>query len=153
MELFNQALSSEHSDDIYLPKNEQEAWIAVIYACMAADEKISEHEIDKLGELLVYKVMFRGHELKQYYKPPMIAYKQLGSKGLIDSGVSKISDENKPTLFAITLDLLLSDGVLRDKEKEIIEYLSSALNIEEILAQNITKVLLIKNKGNVIIKD
>jgi uncharacterized tellurite resistance protein B-like protein len=54
-------------------------------------------------------------------------------------------------LFALVIELLLADGFLGEKEKEILEYLTDLLKIESELAQKIVEVMLIKNKGNVII--
>lgn len=62
-----------------------------------------------------------------------------------------ISEQNKATLFALVMELLLADGILESKEKEIIEYLSTALNLQSDIAQKIVEVMLIKNYGNIVI--
>ena len=151
MGLFDKLFSSTTSTITYSPKSEQEAWIAVMYACIAADGDVSDAEIDKLCQLVVYKSMFSGKEIIEYYKPAMIAHKQIGSKALIDSSVSLIQENNKPTVFALIMELLLADGILGDKEKEILEYLTESLKLASDMAQKIVEVMLIKNNGNIVI--
>lgn len=151
MGLFDKLFSSSTSTITYSPKSEHEAWIAVMYGCIAADGDVSDAEIDKLCQLVVYKTMFSDKNIIDYYKPALIAHKQIGSKSLIDSSISLIKDADKPTIFALVMELLLADGILGEKEKEILEYLTDLLKIESELAQKIVEVMLIKNKGNVII--
>ncbi|HLP55281.1 MAG TPA: tellurite resistance TerB family protein [Fluviicola sp.] len=152
MGLFDKLFNSNPSTVTYTPKNEQEAWIAIMYACIAADGDVSEAETDKMIQFLVYKSMFKGDNIiENLYKPAMTAQKQIGSKAVIDSSTSLISDDGKPTLFALIMELLLADGILGDQEREIVEYLSESLKLESSLAQKIVEVMLIKNKGNVVI--
>jgi len=83
----------------------------------------------------------------------MTAQKRIGSKVIIDSSVSLVSEEGKPTLVALVMELLLADGILGDQEQEVAEYLSESLRWESTLAHRIVEVMLIKNKGNVVIVD
>lgn len=148
--LFNSNLST--STVSYSPKNEQEAWVAIMYSCMATDGDVSEIEINKLANFLVFKTMFKGHNIvEDLYKPAMHTQKQIGSKEVIDSSVSSITDGNKPTLFALVMEILLADGVLGPEEQEIAEYLTNALNLNLEMAQKIVEVMLIKNQGNIVI--
>lgn len=152
MGLFDKLFNSNPSTVTYSPKNEQEAWVAIMYACIAADGDVSEAETDKMIQFFVFKTMFTGHDIiEDLYKPALTAQKQIGSKVVIDSSTSLISEDGKPTLFALVMELLLADGILGDQEQEIAEYLSESLQLESTLARNIVEVMLIKNKGNVVI--
>ncbi|WP_343635524.1 TerB family tellurite resistance protein [Fluviicola sp.] len=154
MGLFDKLFNSNSSASTvsYSPKNEQEAWVAIMYSCMATDGDVSEIEIDKLLNFLVFKTMFNGHNVvEDLYKPAMLAQKQIGSKEVIDSSVSLIKDESKPTLFALVMEILLADGVLGSDEQEIAEYLTNALNLNPETAQKIVEVMLIKNQGNFVV--
>jgi uncharacterized tellurite resistance protein B-like protein len=152
MGLFDKLFNSNPSTVTYSPKSEQEAWVAIMYACIAADGDVSEAETDKMIQFLVYKSMFKGDNIiEDFYKPAMIAQKQIGSKLVIDSSTSLITDDDKPTLFALVMELLLADGILGDQEQEIVEYLSESLKLESTFAHKIVEVMLIKNKGNVVI--
>jgi uncharacterized tellurite resistance protein B-like protein len=154
MGLFDKLFNSNPSTISYSPKNEQEAWVAIMYSCMATDGEVSEIEVDKLVNFLVFKTMFKGHNvIEDLYKPALRAQKQIGSKEVIDSSVSLIKDESKPTLFALVMEILLADGVLGPDEKEIAEYLTNALSLNPEMAQKIVEVMLIKNQGNIVLAD
>ena len=149
MGLFDTVLKPKPSV-VYTPKSEPEAWIAIMFSCMAADENLSDAETSELSQIVVYKTLFNNYDKVELYKTAMAMQLQLGSKELIDRSVDKVSPENKPTLFALIVELLLADGILADQEKEITDYLASALDLDNALAEKIIEVILIKNKGNVI---
>jgi uncharacterized tellurite resistance protein B-like protein len=153
MGLFDRIFSSTNSQVIYSPVNQQEAAIGIMYACMAVDGNVSEIETDKMLQLAVYKEQFTNHDIVEYYKRVAIIHRSLGSKSIIESAASKIDSKFKPTLFALIMDLVLSDGILDDKEKEIAEFLAGALKIEDELASKIVEVMMIKNEGNIVIFD
>ncbi|WP_242917754.1 tellurite resistance TerB family protein [Pontibacter liquoris] len=132
----------------YVPQNEQEAWIAIMQACIAVDDHVADEELDVLAQTLATKKLFEGHDIMAYSRTVFYAHAQYGSKVLIDNSVDKIAPENRATLFALTIQLVLSDCVITDQEKELITYLYSALELEADLAQKIVSTILIMNKGN-----
>lgn len=151
MGIFDTHVQSDTSAIIYTPQSEQEAWVAIMYACMAVDGEISDTEIDKMCELLIVKKLFNNKDIADYYEPVMKAHNLAGSRSIIDNSVSTIDAPNKPTLFALTMEILLADGILGDNEKKIAEYLSTSLELNNELAKKIVDVMLLKNKGNFII--
>lgn len=151
MGIFDTLSHSTPSAITYVPQSEQEAWVAIMYACMAADGEISDTEIDKLCELLVMKTLFHNKEIADYYQQVMLVHKHVGSKALIDNSVPVIQEGLKPTLFTLTMEILLSDGILGDYEKEIAEYLTAALALDLDTAKKIVEIMLIRNKGNFVI--
>jgi hypothetical protein len=132
----------------YIPRNEQEAWIAIMHACIAVDEEVADEELEELSETLACKPLFEGHHIREYYRTVLLAHAEIGSKALIDRSVDQVPPANKPDLFAASIELLLADGILADKEQELIHYLTSALDLEEELADKIINSLLNQNKGN-----
>lgn len=151
MGIFDTLFESSPSTITYLPQNEQAAWVSVMYACIAADGEISDTETDKLCELLVVKTLFHNQDLADYYHTSMLTHKQIGSKQLIDSSVPMVQEKNRATLFTLTMELLLADGILGRKEKEIAEYLTDALSLDSDSAKKIVEVMLIRNAGNFVI--
>lgn len=133
----------------YTPQNEQEAWIAIMHACIAVDDDVSDEELDTLAQTLANKQLFKGHDVMAYSRTVFYAHTQVGSKVLIDNSVEKIAPANRPTLFAQTIQLVLADCVVTDKEKELILYLHSALDLDSEQADKIVDVILILNKGNI----
>lgn len=132
----------------YSPQNEQEAWIAIMHACIAVDGTVADEELEELSETLAGKTLFEGHDVLAYSKKVFYEHAKIGSMGLIDNSVDKIAVENRATLFAQTIQLLLADCVVTDKEKELMHYLYSALDMDPELANKIVDVILILNKGN-----
>lgn len=126
----------------YLPGNEQEAWIAIMHACIAVDEDVADEELEELSETLACQPLFEGHQVREYYRSVLFAHAQIGSKHMIDISVDRIPPANKPALFAACIELLLADGVLAAKEEELVRYLSSALDLEEQEAKTIINRLL-----------
>jgi hypothetical protein len=126
----------------YSPGNEQEAWIAIMHACIAVDEDVADEELEELSETLACKPLFEGHHVREYYRSVLLAHAQIGSKHMIDMSVDTISAANKPALFAACIELLLADGVLATKEEELVRYLYSALDLEEEEAKAIINTVL-----------
>jgi hypothetical protein len=130
----------------YSPRNEQEAWLAIMHACIAVDEEVADEELEELSETLAGKPLFDGHNIREYYRTVLLAHDRIGSKQLIDISVDHVSPANKPALFAASIELLLADGILADKEGELVRYLYSALDLEEDLAKKIIDSVLDANK-------
>lgn len=135
MGLFNRTYSPDQLH--YSPANEPEAWLAVMHACIAVDEDVAEEELEELSETLVDKPMFEGHNIRELYRSVLVAHARIGSKQLIDVSVDKVAATHRAGLFAASMELLLADGILAEKEQELIRYLWSALDLEEPVAQNI----------------
>ena len=132
----------------YSPRNEQEAWIAVMHACIAVDEEVADAELEELAQTLACKDLFEDHEVRDYYRAVLLAHAQIGSKRLIDNSVEQVSTLNKPALFELTIQLVLADGIVAEKEEELIHYLYSALDLEEDIAKNIVSKVLAQHKNN-----
>jgi tellurite resistance protein len=131
----------------FSPRNEQEAWIAVMHACIAVDEEVAEAELEELSERLASMPLFEGHDVREYYRTVLFTHARIGSKLMIDTSVEKIPAANKPYLFAASLELLIADGILAAKEEELIRYLTSALELEEAVAEKIIKNILDQGQG------
>lgn len=125
--------------------------MAILYCSLNADGEISEVEIDRLSHVLVFKSLFREYNLVELYKKVAYAYPDFGGKYIIEQAAKFVSEDNKQTLFAIMLDLLLSDGVFENKEIEVSEIVAKALGLTDETASKIIDVIMAKNKGNVIV--
>jgi hypothetical protein len=132
----------------YSPANEQEAWIAIMHACIAVDEEVADAELEKLSDTLACKPFFEGHNIREYYRVVLFTHAQVGSKHMIDISVDKVLPAHKPALFAACIELLLADGILADKEQELVRYLYSALDLEEHVAKNIINSVLDHPRGH-----
>ncbi|MGB3401800.1 MAG: hypothetical protein WBA77_03850 [Microcoleaceae cyanobacterium] len=70
-----------------------------------------------------------------------------GYKKVLDAAVESLPHYLHETAFAVTTDLVLADGEVTEEEENILTYLSQMLNIQESTAQEIVRIMLIKNKG------
>lgn len=131
----------------YTPRNEQEAWLAIMHACIAVDEDVSDEELDELSEFLANLPFFESHDIREYYRTVLLAHARIGSKRLIDDSVDTILADNKGPVFAASVELLLADGVLAEKEQELIRYLTSALDLEQAVADTIVRRVMSHHKG------
>ena len=135
-------------ENTFTPANEKEAWIGILFSCISSDKRLPEQETETLVHLLLIKEMFKSNEVLSIYRDCMLAPSKLGSTGLIDICVPLVTAENRPTLFAMAADLMLSDGSMDANEKEILDHLSLSLHVDPFTKEKIIDVVLIKNKGN-----
>ncbi|HNW56381.1 MAG TPA: tellurite resistance TerB family protein [Bacteroidales bacterium] len=128
-------------------KDEKEAFLAIIYAAIAADGVVEQEEMNALAVTLANKSIFKGIDLNGTFKRINKIHKESGSVlGIIEASASKISNEYKNTVFAVATDFLLSDGNVSAEEEKMLYDLKAALNIPDELAKNIVDVIVIKNK-------
>jgi uncharacterized tellurite resistance protein B-like protein len=128
-------------------KTEKEAYAAIIYASMAIDGEISEEEVHDLIEMVAHNKMFKGSNINDIFKTIAANYKAAGSfEKMVDLAIPMISDKNKDKLFVTVIDIVLSDGVVAQKEKELIEKLKVGLGQSDDFARKAVEVLLVKNK-------
>ena len=118
-----------------------------MHACIAVDGDVADEELDEMSDTLAGKAMFEGHDVLAYSRRVFYAHTQIGSKQMIDNSVDMVAPENRANLFAQTIQLVLSDGVLLDKERDIIKYVYSALDLDEAVAKKIIDDFRLQNQG------
>lgn len=143
---------SKKEKETYRPTNDKEAWIGILYACIASDGEVGKSEIEALSKMLVNKIKFDGVDLIPLCKNVTEAFDKLGLEGLVDACSPFISERDKPTLFSMAVDIVLSDGLLEAAERKIIEHIATSLRIDNALILKIIEVMLIRNKGNMILE-
>jgi len=143
MGILSKLFGSKTATQSYEPQSEEEAWIGIMYASMYIDEHISDKELQEMFDLLEKQSLFNEKHVADYYQPVMLANRRIGSFSLIDSCVPHIQENNKAILFELIMQLLLVDGKLKPKEKEIAEYLTKAMHLEFEIAKKIVDKLLI----------
>ncbi len=151
MTIFEKLRKDTKESSVYTPENEQEAWISIMFACMAVDNHVSEIEVDKMCRIVLQKNMFHGIDIIEYFKRARTVHKSIGSEKLILANVSKVSRNNAAVLFCIVIELLLADGMLGQKEKEIADFLVKSIALDFSTAKKIVEVLMIKNSDSMVI--
>jgi len=141
MKIITKLFGPTTSTHTYTPKSEQEAWIAIMYACMHIDGHIADTEIQKMFDVIQKIPLFKRKHIADYYQPALLANRKVGSYNLIDGSIPFIHIKDKALLFELIMKLLLADGKLLKKEKEIAAYLTTALNLEFDIAKKIVDEL------------
>lgn len=150
MGLFDLFSKKADATFVYAP-DEHEAWVAILLACMLADGDMDDAEIDSLARMLAFKTKFRGVNIGNFFGSIMSAKNKVGGAGLVEGASKAIKEDDKATLFAMSVELVLADGEISRDEELIIETLAKSLNVSDTVAANIIEVMLIKNKGNLVL--
>ncbi len=126
-----------------------EAWVGILYSCISADNQITDAEKASLSRLLHSKQKFIGIDIAPLYAKSFNLRTELGQLKYISACCELVEDEDKETLFALALEVLLADGILEKEEKNVIEILSNRLKIDAEMTSKIIEVIFLKNKGNI----
>ena len=129
--------------------SEFEAWVGILYSCISADNKIIDSETATLSRVLSSKQKFLGIDIAPLYRKSFNVRTELGQLKYISACCELIKEEDKETVFALALEVLLADGTLEKEEKNVIEVLSNQLKIEKEMTSKIIEVIFLKNKGNI----
>ncbi len=129
--------------------SEFEAWVGILYSCISADNQITDSETATLSRVLSSKQKFVGIDIAPLYRKAFNVKAELGQLKYISACSEWIKGEDKETVFALALEVLLADGTLEKEEKNVIEVLSNQLEIEKEMTSKIIEVIFLKNKGNI----
>ena len=78
---------------------------------------------------------------------------KVGGIGLVEACSEFVNEGDKDTLFSMAIEIVLADGILEKDEEKVIELIADRMKIDPELVQKIIQVMLIRNRGNVIIVD
>ena len=126
-----------------------EAWVGILYSCISADNQITDSEKASLSRLLHSKQKFIGIDIAPLYAKSFNLRTELGQLKYISACCELIKEEDKETVFALALEVLLADGTLEKEEKNVIEILSNRLKIDAEMTSKIIEVIFLKNRGNI----
>lgn len=155
MGLFSNLFGSEPTQQnvMYKPVSEHEAWYAILYSVCATDGVASEVEIDKMLNQLIFKRFFNNVDFVPIMKRTYDYHPKIGGEKMIEEACKVISEEYKPTLFTMAIEIIFADGVVTEKEEGIAEYIAKQLSIGEVVAEKIITTFKIRYYGNYIVHD
>ncbi len=146
-------MESSHHRKINGPapiSDKAEAFAGVAFAAIAVDRQIKDIELIYLQAIFSRMRLFEGWTVGQYKslieKLRGILKKQ-GVEALLDMSIQALPSKFYQTAFAISVDLVLADGVVTKEEKDFLYELQQRLDIDTDLATKIIGVIIIKNKG------
>lgn len=135
----------------YIAQSESEAWVAFTIACTyggAGSASISKREA--FVGLALKSHMMGGSLSQTQYEPVVAIGMKFGAKALIDGAIDRIHKSDYLPLFTYCMDIIYSEGIVKDHEKEILLYIAKVLKITEEywnMAKQVLYNLNQKNKG------
>lgn len=148
MGLFDKIFGFDSSENATLSK--EEAFASIMLAVVAADGHISQEEAVGFNAVANRMKLFQGMDREQFGEmiDRIVGFlKKRGVDFLLEKAGKSLSDDLRPTAFAVAADLAFADGSVEEEEKEIMEKIQGILKIPDELAIKIIEVLAIKNRG------
>jgi uncharacterized tellurite resistance protein B-like protein len=148
MGLFEALFKNKRTEySVYAPATIQEAYMAIFYSILYADNEWSEKETKALRPILMRLRVFEDENISYYIKKVETEHLIYGPQALINGALELIHQRCRPQLFCLCAELVLADGVIEDEEERILEYLAQAANISEDLTKKIIEVTMIRMKN------
>lgn len=128
-------------------KDENEAFFAIIFACIAVDGRITVEEMHDVTSIFQKSHIFGDIDVNSLYDKIKRLYKECGNcEMLLELAAPHLSENMKPTVYANVMDMVFADGIFDKPEQALVEKLKNILEISSELDQKITDVIMIKNK-------
>lgn len=128
----------------------QESCAGIMLAAVAVDGFMAEEELRNVMTTVKRMKLFDQHsqaEIVQMLKKLLKIIKSNSVDALLESAIPNLPEYLYETIFAIATDITLSDGAIFNEEMQMLSKLSHSLEIPETTADQIIKVMMIKNKG------
>jgi hypothetical protein len=135
-------------------ENEQEAAVAILFSCVLhKNPNLTQAQIEQLSRMLVLSARFKSVELNELTVKALSLQSVHGSKAVIEHSAPLISDDFKETLFAMTCEIITSDGKVDEGESEILAMAALYLGLSMDVMKMMLTTYLIRNRWNVQIVD
>lgn len=127
-----------------------EAFAAIILIAVASDGYVADSEVQAIVTDLSRMQLFRsysGDVMRKMFDHLLNLLQRKGADALLRVAIDVLPHELQETVFAVTTDIILSDGDITEEEEKFLEQLYAALEISEETAIKIIDIMLIKNRG------
>jgi hypothetical protein len=132
----------------YVPQDEAEACLAILYLLSTADGVSSVQEVENLLGNLTVKRRFFGIQWQETMKRIVTSTADTDPMVMLESACVAVSLDFRPTIFALAADLMLIDDEIDATERELLDHIGGKLGLPEAFAQQIVEVLILKNFDN-----
>lgn len=122
--------------------------IAVLVAAMDANQHVSPEEAARAHHIIWSMRRFRdrpGETVNPLIDDVRERLEQDGASAVLQEAARAIPARLRPAAFAVAVDLMLADTRLEGAERQFVTRLASALKVSRPLAQDILRVMRIKN--------
>lgn len=129
--------------------NQQESFVGVLYAIIAADGTITNEEgQDFITMVSRARIMasITSNQWRDIMNKISKLMKKGGAEGLVNLAVQNIPEDMKAGVFCYACELVFADGYADEDEQKILDIIKRELNIEDDLAYKVAEVVTIKNK-------
>jgi len=146
MGFFSSLMGSDSSKESF---NQQEAFMGILLAVIAADGYFSEEEVDDFWKTLSRaKVMadYTDRQYKDSMNKLMKIVKGPGHEALLNAAIPALPAALREGVFVYACDLVFADGSAAPEEQHVLDRIKNELNIDDALAYKAAEVVIIKNK-------
>lgn len=145
MGLFSKLFSNVPSQASVKFNSEEEAFYAILFACISVDGDIDDEEIKDFIASVNSNQFLRNLDLVDVYSEMVHKKDKHGLESFVTAALQMIKPERTKSLFVSAVDLVLSDGVVDSAEETLLEDIQKGLNIDNDFAQKAVEVMLAKN--------
>jgi hypothetical protein len=130
--------------------NEQEASVAILFACAVRPEKpLTQSQIEQLSRMLVLTSKLRGADLNELSVRALSLQATHGSRVIIEQAAPLVGEDFRETLFAMCCELMTADGKIEDEESELLAMAALYLGLTVENMKMMLTTYLIRNRWNV----
>ncbi|MBD2245627.1 tellurite resistance TerB family protein [Nostoc sp. FACHB-888] len=148
MDLFDAVLGTENQTQTAL--NPAEAFAVIILVAIASDGYLSVEQANYLTFVLSRMKLFKSypHEMMNKLFEKILGILQGdGFNSLFNAAKDSLSQDLRESAFAVATDLVLTEGIVAEEEKNFLNDLYQALGLSSEIAIQIVQVSVIKNRG------
>jgi uncharacterized tellurite resistance protein B-like protein len=124
------------------------AVIAVLLAAMDANQHVSPEEAARAHHIIWSMRRFRrksGGTVDRLIERVRARMEEHGTSAVLQQAARAIPTRLRPAAFAVAVDLMLADTRLERAERQFVKRLAADLKVPAALADDILRVMLIKN--------
>lgn len=127
-----------------------EAFTAISLAAIASDGYLSQQRADDISSALLRLKLFTNSSsdaVAQMLDRLLGILRRDGFNVLFNSAKEALPQNLREAAFAVATDLVLSDSIVTEEERNFLNDLHQALNLDSMTATKIVEIMTIKNQG------
>ncbi len=146
MGLFSKVLGSDNTPTTL---SNEEAFVGILLAAIAADGHISNEEITDFNSFVQKSKTLQnvtGTAFNEMIDKLFRIFRREGLDQLVKLSADNLPEALRKGAFAMACDLLFSDGTIEHEEEGLLEKLKDLLCVDDSTATKIVEVMVIKNR-------
>ncbi|MCC5638503.1 tellurite resistance TerB family protein [Nostoc sp. CHAB 5844] len=147
MNLLDTVLGKENQAPEVLTSTE--AFAAIALVAITSDAVLSEQQVRSISAVLLRLKLFNSYSedlINQLLEKNLSILRRDGFNTLFNTAKQSLSPELREAAFAVAADLVMTESIVTEEEKNFLNDLYQALDIPCDIALKILQVLMIKNQ-------